>query len=59
MGSKPLGHWSLFFSFANQSTIARIYYIGEGKEGGRISHYRVFRGIKGGKVISIKAVLNL
>ena len=39
--------------------MACIYYIGEGKEGGRISRYRVFRGIKGGKVISIKAVLNL
>ena len=48
----------MFFSFANQSAIARIYYIG-GKEGGRISHYRVFKGIEEGKVISIKAILSL
>ena len=39
--------------------MARIYYIGGGKEEGRIGHYRVFRGIEKGKVISIKAVLSL
>jgi hypothetical protein len=32
--------------------------MGGGKEGGRISYYRVFGGIKGGKVISIEAVLS-
>ena len=39
--------------------MAYIYYIGEGKERNRISRYKVFRGIKGGKVISIKTVLSL
>ena len=39
--------------------MARICYIGGGKEGDRISRYRVFGGIEGGKVIGIKAVLNL
>ena len=39
--------------------MACIYYIKGGKEEGRISYYRVFRGIEGGKVISIKAVLSL
>jgi len=33
--------------------------MGGGKEGGRIGHYRVFRGIEGGKVVSIEAVLSL
>ena len=39
--------------------MACIYCIEGGEEGGRISHYRVFRGIEGGKVISIEAVLSL
>ena len=39
--------------------MARIYYIGGGEEGGRISHYRVFGGIEGGKVIGIEAILSL
>jgi len=38
--------------------MAHIYCIGGGKEGGRIGHYRVFRGIEGGKVIGIEAVLS-
>ena len=38
--------------------MARIYYI-RGEEGGRISHYRVFGGIEGGKVIGIEAILSL
>jgi len=38
--------------------MARIYYIGGGKEGGRIGRYRVFGGIEGGKVVSIEAVLS-
>ena len=58
MGLKLLGHWFLFFGFANQSAMAHIYCMG-GKEGGRIGCYRVFRGIEGGKVIGIKAVLSL
>ena len=58
IGLKPLGYWSLFFSFINQSAIARIYYIGGGEEGGRIGHYGIFKGIEGGKVISIEAVLS-
>ena len=32
---------------------------GKNKEEGRIGRYRVFRGIEGGKVISIEAVLSL
>jgi hypothetical protein len=59
MGLKPLGYWFLFSGFTNQSTIARIYYIGGGKEGGRISQCGVFGGIEGGKVIGIEAVLSL
>ena len=39
--------------------MAYICYIGGGKKGGKISHYRVFRGIEEGKVISIKTALNL
>ena len=39
--------------------MARIYYIGGGEEGGRIGYCRVFGGIEGGKVISIKAILSL
>ena len=38
--------------------MARICYIGGGKEGGRIGYCRVFGGIEGEKVISIKAVLS-
>ena len=57
MGSKPLGHWSLFSGFANQSTMACICCMG-GKEKNRIGCCKVFRGIKGGKVIGIEAVLS-
>ena len=32
--------------------------MGGGEEKGRISHYRVFGGIEGGKIISIEAVLS-
>jgi len=32
--------------------------MGGGEEGGRISYYRVFRGIKGGKVVGIEAILS-
>jgi len=39
--------------------MACIYYIGGGKEGGRISCYGVFGGIEGGKVVGIEAVLSL
>ena len=39
--------------------MAYIYCIERGKEGDRISRYRVFGGIKGGKVIGIEAVLSL
>ena len=39
--------------------MARIYYIEGGEERGKINHYKVFRGIKGGKAISIKAILSL
>ena len=38
--------------------MARICCIGGGEEGGRIGRCRVFGGIEGGKVISIKAVLS-
>jgi len=38
--------------------MARICYIGGGKKGGRISYCGVFRGIDGGKVIGIEAVLS-
>jgi len=38
--------------------MAYIYYIGEGKKGGRIGCYGVFRGIEGGKVVGIEAVLS-
>ena len=48
----------MFSGFANQSAIARIYYIGGGKEGGRISHCGVFGGIEGGKVVGIETVLS-
>ena len=39
--------------------MARIYYIERGEERGRINYYRGFKGIKGGKVISIEAILSL
>ena len=39
--------------------MAYICYIRGGKGGGRMGHYKVFRGIEGGKVIGIEAVLSL
>jgi len=38
--------------------MACIYCIGGGKEGGRINCCGVFRGIEGGKVVGIEAILS-